>query len=181
MEVDKTKHVFFISDTHFNHENILKYENRPFNSVKEMNEEMIKLWNSVVKPGDVVYHLGDVGVKKDNLYDILNQLNGTIYLIKGNHDYSILNDTRIVNRFEWVKDYHVIRKLINKKIILFHFPIQVWDSEHYGAIHLFGHIHSNPNNVMKYQIPNSFNVSADVIGLKPISLYDILKQINKEE
>lgn len=52
---------YFIADTHFNHENIIKYCNRPFEDSKEMNEYIINKWNSVVTENDVVYHLGDVG------------------------------------------------------------------------------------------------------------------------
>ena len=79
--------VFIISDTHFSHKNILKYESRPFDDVDHMDSEMIRRWNSVVSPNDLVFHLGDViiaGAKRAEY--ILPQLNGRKILIEGNHD-----------------------------------------------------------------------------------------------
>ena len=70
------------------HANIIKYCNRPFETVERMNKEMIKKWNSVVKEGDKIYHLGDfIFGKKDIAAEIISRLNGNIYLIKGNHDH----------------------------------------------------------------------------------------------
>lgn len=78
--------IWLISDTHFNHEKIIEYCNRPFKNVNDMNENIIKNWNSVVKNGDKVYHLGDFGFgSKEQVKDIVSQLNGDIYLIRGNH------------------------------------------------------------------------------------------------
>ena len=79
--------IWITSDTHFNHYNIIEYCNRPFSNVDEMNKELIKRWNSVVKKNDKVWHLGDFFLgKKDDAADIISHLNGNIYLIKGNHD-----------------------------------------------------------------------------------------------
>ena len=79
--------IFVVADTHFNHENIIRYCNRPFNNVYEMNEKIIENWNSVVEKDDTVYHLGDYGFgKKEELQEIFNRLNGIKYLIMGNHD-----------------------------------------------------------------------------------------------
>ena len=75
------QNIYFTSDHHFGHTNILKYSNRPFNSVEEMDEELIKRWNSKVQPNDIVYHLGDVAMTKnpEGIGDILNRLNCTVY------------------------------------------------------------------------------------------------------
>ena len=79
--------VFIISDTHFGHENIIKYCNRPFSSVEEMDEKMIKNWNETVSNNDVVLHLGDFGLgKKEYIASIVKRLNGKKILIMGNHD-----------------------------------------------------------------------------------------------
>ena len=79
--------IYIISDTHFNHENIIKYCNRPFKDINEMNDTIINNWNMIVKKDDIVYHLGDffLGSKFD-LKNIVDRLNGTIYLIRGNHE-----------------------------------------------------------------------------------------------
>jgi len=82
--------VFFTSDTHFNHANIIKYCGRPFASVEEMNREMIARWNAAVAPEDTVYHLGDFAMGKPSQWqDILRQLHGAKkILIIGSHDRS---------------------------------------------------------------------------------------------
>lgn len=82
--------MYFTSDTHFNHSNIIKYCNRPFVSTTEMNRVMIERWNAVVRPGDVVYHLGDFAMGAPIRWaDFLQALNGKKILIKGNHDKNL--------------------------------------------------------------------------------------------
>ena len=173
---------FFISDTHFSHNNIIKYENRPFTSVEEMNETMINNWNSKVKYNDEVYILGDfIFDNKENALDIIDKLNGRKYMIRGNHD-RILKYEEVANKFEWIKDYFVL-KYNKMKFVLFHYPIQVWDCQHHGSIHLYGHVHSNiGDHRMEYDIPNSYNVGVDVNKFTPISIDEILNKIklNKE-
>ena len=79
---------YFIADTHFGHENIIKYCNRPFNTKEEMNSHMIKEWNSIVKQDDVIYVLGDFALmmSREQIKEIINLLNGYKILIMGNHD-----------------------------------------------------------------------------------------------
>ncbi len=78
---------FIISDTHFNHNNIIDYAERPFASVDEMNEYMIAKWNRTISPDDIVYHLGDFGFgNRTEIKNFIERLNGNIILIKGNHD-----------------------------------------------------------------------------------------------
>ena len=94
--------MFFTSDTHFNHTNIIQYCQRPFKSTDEMNEAMIDNWNSIVGEDDTVFHLGDFclgGAAEWN--KILNRLNGRIYLILGNHDLKNIRQG-FIERFEHV-------------------------------------------------------------------------------
>jgi len=87
-EKPMTNSTFFTSDTHFYHENIIKYCSRPFSSVDEMNKAMIDNWNNVVGKNDIVWHLGDFCFgKKDNIMEIFPKLNGKINLVMGNHDH----------------------------------------------------------------------------------------------
>jgi len=80
--------IFFTSDTHFNHGNIITYCSRPWNTIQEMNEAMIKSWNEVVSPEDTVYHLGDFAMgDRTKIPTLLSRLNGTLILIRGNHDH----------------------------------------------------------------------------------------------
>ena len=77
-----------VSDTHFNHANIIKYCSRPFESIEQMNEELIKRWNNTVAKDDIVYHLGDFAFgSKEQLKEILGRLNGRVRLVMGNHDH----------------------------------------------------------------------------------------------
>ena len=79
--------VFFTSDTHFNHTNIIRFCNRPFKDVTHMNETIIANWNSVVGPDDIIFHLGDFYLGSSaECINVLNRLNGKIYLIAGNHE-----------------------------------------------------------------------------------------------
>ena len=87
------QNIWFTSDTHFFHENIIFLNNRPYKSVQEMNEDLIHKWNTVVGLNDIVYHLGDVGMKcsPERLNLLLKRLNGKIHLIKGNHDKAAIH------------------------------------------------------------------------------------------
>ncbi len=134
---------YFTSDTHWGHRNIIKYSNRPFKSVEEMDEAMINNWNSVVLPDDHIYHLGDVGFSDNTKVNkILNRLNGTIFHIKGNHDRKLKTD-----RFTWSRDYFEL--YIQDKdcargrqlIVLCHYPFLTWDKKHHNSWNIHGHCH----------------------------------------
>jgi len=136
--------VWITSDTHFFHKNILKYnpDTRPFATVDEMNETLIERWNSRVKPGDIIYHLGDFGFANPRkLETILARLNGSIRGVFGNHDHSMRNP-HIAAYFEWQHEYKEIT-VDGHKICLFHYPIAEWNRAQYGALHFHGHLHSN--------------------------------------
>lgn len=153
---------YFIADTHFNHENIIKYCNRPFKNSKEMNEYIANKWNSVVTKGDIVYHLGDVGFgSTEELKELVGRLNGTKILIRGNHDYKRgLNGWKEVGFNEVYK-----KKLVLSNLILTHEPIEV--EENY--INVFGHIHNKPLDE-RFNKSNHICVSCDAIDYTPISI-----------
>lgn len=88
--------IWVTSDHHFGHKNIIKYCNRPFQTVEEMRDEMVERWNSVVSDGDVVFHLGDVSLGRiDYVSDTLKSLKGHKVLIYGNHDQKSLRESNI--------------------------------------------------------------------------------------
>ena len=131
---------WFLADTHFHHKNILK-DRSEFSSIEEMNEKLVENYNKIVKPNDIVFHLGDVSFKINEVEPIIKRLNGQINLIIGNHDYENENKYKNMNKFNWVKSYHKF-KINNNKIILFHFPIASWDCIHHGSYHFHGHSHA---------------------------------------
>lgn len=190
--IHETQNIFFISDLHIGHKNIISYDHRPFADLDEMNSEIIKRWNSVVKPYDVVYHLGDLslGARSDMIKWFLFSLNGKIYHIMGNHDEKI-NKVKRYNRFEdiyeygteiWIKDLNnddAKRSGGKQQIILSHYPILSWDRRRYGSWHLHGHSHqklmTDPNFKWYYD-QKVFDVGCSGIDYTPIS-YEKIKDI----
>lgn len=139
-----TSKTFFTSDTHFFHKNILKYSNRPFKHIDDMNYQMMEKWNETVSENDTVYLLGDVGfTTKEKLIDFLTRLNGTKHLILGNHDQVItknFNDFAHGKVFQSISNYKEI-KIDQQKIILCHYAMRVWNKSHHGSWMFFGHTH----------------------------------------
>lgn len=135
--------IFYISDTHFGHENIIRFDNRPFNNIEDMNEKIKENWNRVVSKDDVVYILGDFMWKsKDSDVDFVKSLNGRKRLIKGNHDR--VKSAKFKSLFESINDYEKIKDK-DRTVVLSHYPIVAYDG-HYGGrnIHLYGHVHITP-------------------------------------
>lgn len=136
--------IFFTSDTHFSHANIIKFCKRPFKYVKEMDETIISRWNSVVDPKDTVYHLGDFALASpDYTASILKRLNGNIYLCIGSHEKSALHP-RCCGYFHDINKTFEI-KIKGQTIFLSHYCHKIWPKSHYGAWHLFAHSHGGMN------------------------------------
>jgi len=138
--------IHFTSDTHWGHNNIIKYSNRPFASVEDMNEALIANWNAVVKYDDTVYHLGDFAfLPYDKLKRIARRLNGTKHFIRGNHDKEIdKNKVDLLNSktFASIQDYYEL-KHGGQMVCLFHYGQRVWNKSHHGSIMLYGHSHGS--------------------------------------
>jgi calcineurin-like phosphoesterase family protein len=137
------------ADIHFSHSNILKFcaKSRPFRDVEEMNDTIIKNWNDLVSPGDKVYILGDVAfTNAEAAARLVNRLNGTKILIKGNHDVKLLREQVFRDCFAEIHDYLEIG-YDGSRLVMFHFPIWEWDRMHHGAIHFHGHCHGRPTGI----------------------------------
>lgn len=172
--------IYFTSDNHFCHDNIIRFCDRPFESVDHMNEVMIEKWNEKINPTDEVYHLGDFGLAKNSekLGNILERLNGTIYLIAGNHEGSAMKHRE---KFKWIKDYHELKvkdpECENgvQRIVLFHYAMRVWRGDYRGTWHLYGHSHGNlPDKKDRL----SFDIGVDCHDFYPLS-YQEVKAIMK--
>ena len=131
--------VFFTADPHFGHTNIIRYENRPFASAEEMDQELIRRWNETVSPEDTVYLLGDFSFYgKEKSTEILSALQGHIRLVMGNHDTRSTQWYRDCG-FEEVYDCPI---LFESFWLLSHEPLYLNSNMPYG--NLFGHVHGNP-------------------------------------
>ena len=179
--------IYFTSDTHFDHANIIKYANRPFTNITEMNVALVQRWNEKVGPSDTVYHLGDFSFSKDwkHWINLLLTLNGGIHLVKGNHDKDKLINQVQKNAttcgFLSVSDYKYIKIQEGKgvqEIVLMHYAMRVWNKSHYGAWQLYGHSHNNLP-----PMPNSkqIDVGVDSHNFYPISYEEIKEKMSKVE
>lgn len=174
---------FFTSDTHFCHNQDFLFSPRGFSSVEEMNEAIVERWNSIVKPEDIVYHLGDT-MLNDNEKGIeyFKRLNGTIYLIFGNHDtdarknllYSELAGKIIGG---W---YATLIKFNKLSLYLSHYPTLTanYDDKHFNqhVINLHGHVHSIIPWI-DVENPFMYDVGMDAHNCTPIHIDEIIKAI----
>jgi len=168
--------IWFTSDTHFYHTNIIKYCDRPYKDADEMNYKLIQNWNSVVKHDDIVYHCGDFCLgNKDKIANIAHQLNGRKFLICGNHDAYKATDYMQLG-FEWATRHPII---YNKYLILSHEPVFLNANSVFGNVH--GHCHQNEHRSMpKNGDPNLyFNVCVEKTNYTPILLSEIEKHYAK--
>lgn len=159
--------VFFIADTHFGDNRILKYENRPFADTAEMDAAIIERWNSAVSQEDTVWMLGDFGAK-GNEREILAKLKGHIRLVRGNHDTET-NEYYRACGFEEVYDYPVV---LNSFWILSHEPLYVCENMPYA--NLFGHVHGSP--LYKDFSKQHFCASVERTDYTPVS-FDKVKAV----
>lgn len=170
--------VFFTADLHLGHSNIIRYCDRPFKDIDEMNEYIIESWNSVVRESSSVYLLGDVAMRNnDRLGDLLDALHGQITLIKGNHDDGVINKHK--RRFNAMKRMHEIRVVDpdayqgRRKIILCHYPMITWNGSHHGTWHLHGHCHGTlPDDPHAFRL----DVGVDCHDFMPVS-YERVKEL----
>jgi len=185
---------WFISDTHFGHENILEYEKeaRPFDSLEQMHEVMIERWNSVVNDKDIVFHVGDFAFGRSNIA-IANRLNGKKRLILGNHDTYPIS--------EYMPYFERIFGMIHyKQCLLSHIPVHSNCLGSRWLLNIHGHLHSKTVKrsignlfdletdkgsiqvtqfIFQEDDPNYFNVSCEQNNLTPIH-FDVVMERLKE-
>ncbi len=170
--------IFFASDHHFHHANILTFKRddgtalREFESVSHMNEHMVNSHNSVVKSGDKVYFLGDVCMdRKGRGLEILARMNGEKILVKGNHDQCKASD--YLKYFKDIRGSHQFEGLI-----MTHIPIHSESLARWG-LNLHGHLHHNVVRLPLSQIPDKryFSVCMERINYTPISLEEVKSKV----
>lgn len=183
--------IFFTSDLHFGHENVIRFDNRPFDTVEEMDEEMIKHWNAKVGKSDIVYVLGDFIWKAatNEAVSIIRRLNGQIILIKGNHD-RFLHNAAAKKALAGIKDYDDICVTLEdgttRRCILSHYFIPFYNGHRYQAIHLHGHSHLTEEAAEEIRITAElnekgydlkiYNVGCMYWNYTPVTLDEILER-----
>lgn len=180
----------FVSDLHFGHDNAMKFEDRSFaRTIEEMDEELLRRFNEKGEPGDIVYVLGDLFWHNRNGYaaSMLKRMNKQIFLIKGNHD-SFIKDGAARKLLAGVEDYKDIAVPLadgtQKRVILSHYFIPLYNGHRYGAIHLHGHSHNSQESLIERDMIKmvqsqglaiqSYNVGAYYQNYEPWTLDEII-------
>lgn len=192
IRLEEGQKLWFTSDLHFGHRNVIRFCARPFTDEKDMTEKLISNWNKQVGENDIVFVLGDTFWFNDSrsIKKVLDRLNGkTIYMIPGNHDdfehyhrvdterIKLLSDVVVM----WLQEYNSNKK---HEIWMSHYPMMTWPHRDHNTIQLFGHIHSKnggrPGD-MDQDLPlhwNQCDVGCDYWNYEPVS-YDTLKDFFK--
>jgi calcineurin-like phosphoesterase family protein len=171
--------IYLYADPHFDHFNIIRLTKRPFSSVVEMNETLIRNYNAIVRPDDEVYILGDVAWKDPKkAVNILRRLNGDRkYLLIGNHDRKNLKNEAFRNQFVWAKDRFLLQ--YNKRLYVFdHFPLHSWDGMFRGSVNFHGHTHNRANNTDILRL--DVGVDNPICSYAPISMEKVEALMNEK-
>lgn len=165
--------IYYIGDTHFGDKRVMELADRPYSSIQEMDNDIVRKWNLRVRENDTVYVLGDFAFD-DISAQVIDKLCGRKILIIGNHDEVFSAET--LRKFVCVKTIETISDC-NRSVCLCHYPLLSYKNSVYGGYHVFGHIHNNKNDKAYYlqsQLSNSFNCSADVVGFTPRTLNELI-------
>lgn len=195
------ENLWFTSDCHFGHKNIIDFKNRPFADEKEMAKALVDNWNSVVGPNDKIFCLGDFSWWNDRhgTKRLINRLNGEIFIVPGNHDkpkqFELCDPERlhvcsdIVHLYIRPEDRSLDRRFETGcyEIILSHYPQLCYShSNKKGVYNFFGHIHSRKGEVMQefgaplhLQKKKQYDVGADRHDYTPVEFFNVLKLIDE--
>lgn len=173
--------IYIISDNHFNHWNINRYCSRGFPNLETMNNTMIKRWNTVVKPEDLVIHIGDIIFTKGEskaISDMIAKLNGRKILIKGNHDRKSYS-WYLTHGFDFICE-RMIWEFNRKKILFIHSPHEISHNDYRTCRYIIhGHSHNKGQFLHKKKNCKIVNISVENIKYTPISLITLLNKIQQ--
>lgn len=171
--------IFFVGDTHFGHRNILEYEaeHRRYDTIEEHDQDIIDNWNSVVRIGDTVYHLGDVAFGRASVEKV-DLLNGVKHLILGNHDNS--TSKQLLKMYFATVQRKLMVKIEDRNVWMCHYPFPLQDHlcpPDNVSIYIHGHAHSRMPTINWRDNYPRVNVSLERINMTPISWENVLRRI----
>lgn len=169
---------YLTADTHFGHRKMIETGTRKFSSVEEMNQLLVKNWNSTVNDKDVVWVIGDFAfnMTEREVAEIFHSLKGRLRLVLGNHDYDNTGEVKAaIARLPWERIVARAEiKHAGQRIILDHYAGMVWSADHHGAYLAFGHSHGKLQG-----LPGSIDVGVDKQGYRPISVDEFVRQADE--
>jgi len=154
---------FFTADEHYGHANIIRYCNRPFTSVDEMDEALMANFNSVVKDNDLTIHAGDfcwAKTQADAYKKYISKLNGGHVFLKGSHDRWLNNSAHEI----WEE------RIDGQYVVVCHYALRTWARSHYNSWHLYGHTHGK-----LLPIGKSWDIGVDNNGYLPLSFDQVVE------
>lgn len=162
--------IYYTADQHFGHLNIIRFCDRPFVTVAEIDEALIKNWNNIVSDHDIVYILGDLVFRSDKHASYyIDKLKGEKHLILGNHDHKWIKNCNLQKYFASVS-YYLEIKDGEKRLALSHYPMLSWGGAVRGALHIYAHIH-NKNDGLAYetlkQMDKALNAVVEINDYRP--------------
>ena len=183
LHINREHKIFFTSDPHIGHYNIIGFTGRPYNDVKEMNMAIIKNWNEVVSEQDDVFILGDV-IWSDSSHEFnrfMNKLNGIKHIIQGNHDSKKALRSLPENCILHDDIVHLWIEGMKVEFVLSHYPLYSWQGIQRGVINLHGHIHSGENSHNGFDtafVSNyHYDIGVDNNDYYPVELDSLMEKI----
>ena len=182
--------IYFVSDTHFGHDNILRFCKRPFSNIEEMDRTLIENWNKKVPEDGLVFHLGDFAWGGYPFWKkIREQLNGEIILIKGNHDMKNCTPTAEKELFKY-STWQMYIQIEGRKVVLNHYPFLCYAGTYRDpkglVFQCYGHCHSGNNQTgldiprLVHIFPTQYDVGVDNNNYEPISWKELNEKINEQ-
>lgn len=169
--------IYYISDLHFGHRNVIGMDGRPFETIEEMDETLIRLWNERVTDEDDVYIVGDFAYRNGNTASwYLRQLKGRKHLVIGNHDRLTIQDPKALKYFVSVEKMN--QGVDNDRMVsLCHFPVAEWNGKRHGGYHVHGHLHNRRDEVADFmsRYDRALNAGCMINGYRPVTLDELME------
>ena len=169
--------IYYISDLHFGHRNVIGMDGRPFETIEEMDEILIWHWNKRVTDEDDVYIVGDFAYRNGNTASwYLRQLKGRKHLVIGNHDHLTIQDAKAMEYFTSVEKMDSVIDN-DRKVSLCHFPVAEWNGKRHGGYHVHGHLHNRRDEVFEFmsRYDKALNAGCMLNGYRPVTLDELIE------